>query len=38
MALSLEDQLRERLRKVEALYMGATSAGEWFLRPIRSSQ
>jgi hypothetical protein len=28
MSISIEDQLRERLRKVEALYFGATSAGE----------
>ena len=26
--MEIEDQLRERLRKVEALYFGATSAGE----------
>lgn len=26
--MEFEDQLRERLRKVEALYFGATSAGE----------
>ena len=26
--MGIEDQLRERLRKVEALYFGATSAGE----------
>ncbi|MGJ0393098.1 MAG: hypothetical protein ACR650_10120 [Methylocystis sp.] len=26
--MEIEDQLRERLRKVEALYIGATSAGE----------
>ena len=26
--MTIEDQLRERLRKVEALYFGATSAGE----------
>ena len=28
MALSIQDQLRERLKKVEALYFGATTAGE----------
>ena len=26
--MEIEDQLRERLRKVEALYFGTTSAGE----------
>ena len=26
--MSMEDQLRERLKKVEALYFGATSDGE----------
>ncbi len=26
--MEIEDQLRERLRKVEALYFGATSVGE----------
>jgi len=26
--MTIEDQLRERLRKVEALHFGATSAGE----------
>ena len=26
--MMIEEQLRERLRKVEALYFGATSAGE----------
>lgn len=26
--MEIEDQLRERLRKVEGLYFGATSAGE----------
>ena len=27
-AMIIEDQLRERLRKVEALFFGATTAGE----------
>ena len=27
MPMEIEDQLRERLRKVEALYFGATSVG-----------
>ena len=26
--MSIEDQLRERLKKVEALYFGATTTGE----------
>ncbi len=26
--MMIEEQLRERLRKVEALYLGATTAGE----------
>jgi hypothetical protein len=28
--MAIEDQLRERLRKVEALFFGATTAGERF--------